>query len=107
MNIEITTLPDVLSRKDSPLGSISIEIKIAPLLPTKFKKGDVLKYEGRPTQLMVVGEDDQYLHTFMLGSGNYYGIHKHSPQNENIECLLYAKSPALLRQICSKSRGYS
>jgi len=65
---------------------MNIYLKHEPENKTKFDRGDVLGYEGSPTSFMVVGEDDLYLHTFVLGTGQYWGIAKF--HEENINCLL-------------------
>jgi hypothetical protein len=58
---------------------MKINIKHKPTNPTKFKTGDVLHYESSPTQFIVVGEDNMYVHTFFIngtGKGHYWGILK-------------------------------
>lgn len=66
-------------------GGMSIEIKHAPAGKTDFARGEILGYEGSPTRFMVVGEDDLYLHTFILGTGMYWGVRKEEP---NLACLV-------------------
>jgi len=65
---------------------MKIWIKHKPENETKFNPGDVLGYENSPTRFMVVGEDDIYLHTFILGTGQYWGVFK--LKDENIKCLI-------------------
>ncbi|HBI71520.1 MAG TPA: hypothetical protein DDZ22_21620 [Massilia sp.] len=66
-------------------GGMSIEIKHAPAGKTDFARGEILGYEGSPTRFMVVGEDDLYLHTFILGTGMYWGVRK---EEQNLACLV-------------------
>uniref|UniRef100_A0A6M3JEX1 Uncharacterized protein n=1 Tax=viral metagenome TaxID=1070528 RepID=A0A6M3JEX1_9ZZZZ len=61
-------------------------LKHNPEDKTEFKPGDILGYEGSPNKFMVVGEDDLYLHTFILFTGTYWGIAKF--KEENIKCLV-------------------
>jgi len=65
---------------------MDILIKHEPENDTKYNAGDVLGYKDSPTRFMVVGEDDLYLHTFVLGTGQYWGVAKLSP--ENLSCLI-------------------
>lgn len=64
---------------------MNIEIKHAPRSPTGITRGSVLAYDGSPQRLLVVGEDDAYLHTFIMDSGAYYGVFK-AP--DNLGCLV-------------------
>jgi hypothetical protein len=66
---------------------MKIWLKHEPENKTKFNPGDVLGYEKSPTKFMVVGEDDLYLHTFVLGTGQYWGIAKLINSGDNIKCL--------------------
>ncbi len=64
-----------------------IEVLHEPFEPTGYKKGDRLVYKSPvsgPTML-VIGENDIYLHT-IRPNGDYWGIHKAKP---NLECLSY------------------
>jgi hypothetical protein len=64
---------------------VKINIKANPVNRTKFNKGDNLKYKGdSPTVMLVTGEDDMYLHTFVIGTGDYWGVLKVHP---NLSCL--------------------
>ena len=66
-------------------GGMSIEIKHAPAGKTDFARGEILGYERSPTRFMVVGEDDLYVHTFILGTGMYWGVRK---EEQNLACLV-------------------
>lgn len=66
---------------------MKIWLKHEPENQTIYNKGDVIGYKDSPTKLMVVGEDDLYLHTFVLGTGQYYGVFKLN-NGENIDCLI-------------------
>jgi len=63
------------------MTGFKIEMLKAPANPTGYEVGTTLTYgEGathnnEPTRLLVVGEDDLYLHTFHP-DGAYYGILK-------------------------------
>ena len=65
---------------------MEIWLKHEPENKTIFNPGDVLGYEGCTTRFMVVGEDDIYLHTFILGTGQYWGVFK--LRDENIKDLI-------------------
>jgi hypothetical protein len=64
---------------------IQITIDPSPENPTRFKRGSIIGYKDSPMRFMVVGENAIYLHTFVLGSGRYYGIFK---ARENLEHLI-------------------
>ncbi len=66
------------------MSEYSITVKHEPENFTGFEKGTVLTYEKSDASLLVIGEDDVYLHTF-TPTGNYYGILKAKP---NLECLV-------------------
>ena len=66
---------------------MNIFIKHEPENATNFNPGDVLGYEGSPTKFMVVGEDDLYLHTFVLGTGDYWGVFKLNGR-DNLDCII-------------------
>ena len=76
---------DAIVASSRAAGGMSIEIKHAPAGKTDFARGEILGYEGSPTRFMVVGEDDLYLHAFILGAGMYWGVRKEEP---NLACLV-------------------
>lgn len=64
------------------MGSVTMTMEQEPHNPTKFERGDVLYYKDCPSRFMVVGENDTYLHTFLLNGeapGSYWGIFKAVP----------------------------
>jgi len=60
---------------------MEILLKHEPENKTKYNAGDVLGYKDSPSRFMVVGEDDLYLHTFVLGTGQYFEVFKLKPEN--------------------------
>jgi hypothetical protein len=59
---------------------------------TQFFIGDIIGYESSPNRLIVVGEDDEYLHTFIFESENYYSILK---DDKNLSGLIRKTIPAI------------
>lgn len=51
-----------------------------PANETSFQRGDVLAYDSSPQEFMVVGEDDEFVWAFILGSGAPVGLGK-TPEN--------------------------
>ena len=65
---------------------MKIELMFKPESPTGFKAGDKAGYERSDTRLLVVGEDDLFLHTFIIETGEYWGVSK--THTGNIESLI-------------------
>ena len=68
---------------------MNITLKHAPENETNYSAGDTLGYKDSPTRFMVVWEDDLYLHTFVIGTGQYWGVFK--LKTENLSCLIKFK----------------
>ena len=74
------------------MSEFSINIKKHPVDPTQFNRGDSLEYSkesGASSEyypMLVVGEDDTHLHTFM-SNGEYYGIYKRSKNLQELRVV--------------------
>ena len=64
---------------------MQINMEHKPENKSRFSVGDLLGYKGSPTRFMVVGEDELYVHTFVIGTGQYWGIFK--LKEDNLSCV--------------------
>ena len=55
---------------------------------TKIPLGKLKLPEGASGELLYVGEDDLYLHCFVVNSGAYYGIFKSDDDNHIYQHIL-------------------
>jgi hypothetical protein len=75
-----------------PADCMAILFSAAPRQPTGIARGTMLQYPNSPQRLLVVGEDDTHLHTFIVDTGTYYGIYK-APAN--LASVHTASAPAM------------
>lgn len=66
---------------------MNIEIKNNPIMPTDFPKGSKVCFVGGGNECLCAGEDDQYLHLFLLSTGDYHGVLKVKANLESLQLI--------------------
>lgn len=92
-----------------PEGAMCLTLQHDAANKSGIARGTILQYPDSPQRLMVVGEDNTHLHTFILGAGTYYGIFKAKANLESVKVAspTVERPPLLPREIFSSKSDYA